>query len=291
MSSMKSGSRDQFLPGARRRLSAVLTTLGERLDPDRASRGAESHVESASGAASTAAETQTFHYPTVEDRDLQSNIDWNRQRWGQASGWTQRDHYGYRWSDGYQHTSGSVAANMDKLLRPYMLSHELDILEIAPGAGRITAELIRYARSMCLIDLNAEAIEICRDRFKYYPTPIEYIVNDGVSLAGADGPFDFVASYDSLVHVRPEIIRGYLDQIVPRLREGGRVWIDHSGKGLEPRAHRTETTAEMVAGWASELGLTVIDQVYRNSWDCITVFEKGSVGASSAPTAIQEHPE
>jgi len=263
-----------------------LIGAGRRLLPLQPESGSVPSGPVERGAADPAAQSDpeqpaaAFVFPDVKDMDAASNLEWNRQRWGQAAGWQERDEYGYRWSAGdFQHTSGSVAEMMDRWFRPYVEPrHDLDILEISPGAGRITVELIRYARSMCLVDLNEAAIDICRQRLRYYPTPVQYVVNDGRSLADVSGPLDVVASYDSLVHVRPEIIREYLEQAVSLLRNGGLLWIDHSGRGLKQSNHRTETTAEMVAGWADDLRVAVVDQIFRNDWDCITIMTKG--GAS-----------
>ena len=80
----------------------------------------------------------------------------------------------------------------------------------------MTAELVRHASRMSLVDLNAAAIKVCRERFGRLPTPIEFVVNDGQSLAGITGTdFDFIACYDSMVHMHPDVIRGY---VVPDAR-------------------------------------------------------------------------
>ena len=88
-----------------------------------------------------------FHSPTVDDVDADSNIEWNRQRWGQASGWRALDRFGYRWGvNGVEQTVGGVAAFADKHFRPFTRGeYQLDIVELSPGGGRFTNELIRYA--------------------------------------------------------------------------------------------------------------------------------------------------
>ena len=100
----------------------------------------------------------------VDDPD--ENIAWNRRRWGDAGTWRGLDSLGYQWGGGFAQTPASVAALADKFLRPYIDDrYDLAILEISPGGGRITAELVRYARRLSLVDLNVAAIEICRQRF------------------------------------------------------------------------------------------------------------------------------
>ena len=107
------------------------------------------------------------------------------------------------------------------------------------------------------------------------PIPIEFVVNDGQSLAEVGGgPFDFIACYDSMVHMHPDVVRGYVAQMPALLVDGGTAWLDHSGKGQRDRGARTAMTAELMAEFASEAGLVVRDQVFRNGWDCISVLGK-----------------
>jgi hypothetical protein len=146
-----------------------------------------------------------------QNADADSNIEWNVKRWGQEAGWTEHDSFGYQWSSGQTvHTAARIASFMDEHFRPYLDGrYDLDILEISPGAGRVTVELIRYAKTLTLVDLNEVPIDICRERLKYYPNDVIYIVNDGKSLAAASGrAYDHVVSYDTLVHVHPDLVRG-----------------------------------------------------------------------------------
>lgn len=212
-----------------------------------------------------------------QNSDADSNIEWNRRRWGQQAGWTEHDSFGYNWSSGATvHTASSIAAFMDKHLRPHLSNrYDLDILEISPGAGRVTVELIRYARSLVLVDLNQVPIDICRERLQYYPNEVTYIVNDGQSLSAVAGrDLDLVVSYDSLVHVHPSIVRGYMEQSLELLRPGGVLWFDHSGKGESTKGRRSAVTAEAVATWTEELGAELVEQTFRNDWDCLSVIRK-----------------
>jgi SAM-dependent methyltransferase len=219
---------------------------------------------------------EVFEAPRISDADAESNVEWNRQRWGQPAGWTDQDQFGYRWGKGIQQTAGDVAARADQLFRPWTQNrYNLRILEIAPGAGRFTAELIRYAGELVLVDLNEAAIETCRQRFRYYPTPITYLTTTGRSLDMVPGgEFDVIACYDSMVHMHPEIIESYVSQLSRMLAVGGFAWLDHSGKGRRDLGHRSDMTTSMMRAFAKEAGLIVETQVFRNSWDCISVLRK-----------------
>lgn len=216
----------------------------------------------------------SFVPPDVDQNsDARANIEWNRQRWGQRAGWQEHDSFGYRWSGRFQHSVAGIAKVFDRYLRPFTAGrYDLTILEISPGAGRSTAELLRYAQHLTAIDLNPVAIEICRDRFRHIPRDVEFIVNDGASLSAVSGKaFDLVASYDSLVHVHPDVVKGYLEQAAELLVPGGLVWLDTSGKGQRDKGRRTGVTSTLMSKWSSEAGLEVVDQIFRNDWDCITV--------------------
>lgn len=208
--------------------------------------------------------------------DAADNVAWNRQRWGDEDSWRGMDMLGYRWGGGVVNTPATMARFADTYLRPHIGNrYDLAILEISPGAGRMTAELLRHASRMSLVDLNAAAIKVCRERFGRLPTPIEFVVNDGRSLDGVTGTdFDFVACFDSMVHMHPDVIRGYVAQLPALMSDQSLAWLDHGGRGQRDLGSRTAMTAELMAEFASDAGLDLVDQVWRNDWDCISVLRK-----------------
>lgn len=215
-----------------------------------------------------------FAQPSVEDRDVDSNVEWNRQRWGQRSGWQSHDQYGYRWGRGTQQSVGQIAQLADEFFRPHTHGrYDLRILELAPGGGRFTAELLRYASAMCLVDLNEASLEICRERFAFVPTPISYALTDGQSFDAvpAGAGWDAVVSFDSMVHMHPEVIHRYVASLAALLAPSGFAWLDHSGKGLREAGHRTAMTDELMVEFAEAAGLSVVSQRYRNQWDCVSI--------------------
>lgn len=220
---------------------------------------------------------EVFTQPTVQDDGPATNLAWNRERWGQKSGWTEHDQFGYRWGGGTQQSVGEIANIADKYFRPFTDGrYDLRIMELAPGGGRFTVELLRYAAEMALVDMNEAAIELCCERFKYLPTPISYVVNDGRSFAGAPGgPWDAVVSYDSMVHMHPTVIEGYLRDLRQILSPSGFAWLDHSGRGQRESGHRTDMSAQKMVHLADNAGLRMIAQLFRNDWDCISVLRAG----------------
>lgn len=207
--------------------------------------------------------------------ELRKNIDWNKKQWGDKKKWAKLHKYGYQWSGGYKQDFNEMTFIAERFLLPYIgKRRDLTILEVAPGAGRFTTELIRLAKELYLLDMNEACIKLCRERFKYYSN-ISYFVNDGVSCQMIpSSKCDLIATYDSFVHVEAHIIRFYLQQFVKKLVPDGIVWIDHSGKGAREKGKRTAMTDKLMRQFADELSLQVIAQEYRNDHDCISILRK-----------------
>jgi len=86
--------------------------------------------------------------------------------------------------------------------------------------------------------------------------------------------YDLIASFDSLVHVHPDIVHGYVRQLADRIVPGGILWLDHSGKGMREQGHRTDMTLEKMAEFAQGVGLEIVKQTFRNDHDCISVLRR-----------------
>lgn len=206
--------------------------------------------------------------------DPEKNLEFNRKRWGDRETWETRDRYGYQWGQGVLQANGSMAKAADAYLRPYLPKgrYDLKILELSPGAGRFTSELIRYARSIDLLDMNQACLDLCAERFKVHTAPMRFYLNDGRSCAMIeDTDYDLVACFDSMVHMHPDIIKGYVEQLGQKVIPGGILWLDYSGMGAREGGHRTDMTPDLMARFAADAGLSVVSQTFRNDHDCISV--------------------
>jgi len=117
-----------------------------------------------------------------------------------------------------------------------------NMLEIAPGFGRVTQFLAPSARNLTVVDLSNRCIEACKNRFAEYEH-ITYAVNDGRSLNMIeDGSVDFVFSWDSMVHVEADVIEAYLNQLAVKLRPGGVGFIHHSNLNMYSDPRRGAST-------------------------------------------------
>jgi ubiquinone/menaquinone biosynthesis C-methylase UbiE len=177
------------------------------------------------------------------------------------------------------------------------------ILEIAPGFGRWTHYLKDHCQHLYIVDPTAKCIEACRQRFGD-DSGLSYHINDGRSLAMiADCSIDFVFSFDSMVHVRRDILEGYLSQLTAKLKPDGLGFVHHSNLGqyagsavarapkpvrklltkmkvLDSDKRRApDMTAELFRSACAEHGLQCISQEVVN-WrgrqliDCFSLFTK-----------------
>lgn len=206
----------------------------------------------------------------------EENLKYNRERWGNPENWRGLDGYGYSWGGFKGNGVSKIAAFADQRLRPFMKGrYDYKGLELSPGGGRFTVEVMRYCLSLDLVDMNQACLDVCRDRFSVLPIPMRYYPNDGKSLAMVeDDDYDFVVCYDSMVHMHPDIIQGYVQQMAGLLKSGGFLWLDHSGKGMKQHGHRTAMTPQIMADFAQGVGLGVESQVFRNDHDCVSVLKK-----------------
>lgn len=206
-------------------------------------------------------------------KNVSDNLAFNRERWGNEDFWNGKDQFGYRWGGGHQQTVGDIALLADEHLRPHTGGrYDLKVLELSPGGGRFTAELLRYASMLDILDMNQSCLDVCLERFKYVPTTIRTFLNDGQSCSMIeDSDYDLIVCYDSMVHMHPEIIENYVVELGQRLAVGGIIWLDHAGKGAEDRGHRTDMTPSLMATYFDTAGLEVVEQRFRNHRDCISV--------------------
>jgi len=142
---------------------------------------------------------------------------WGRHNWSMN---------GDEWSNAWGGTTGMWYGVMLPRIHSWLPCRRL--LEIAPGFGRWTQFLKDQATHLMAVDLVAECIEGCRERFSD-STHIEFFVNDGRSLSMiADGSIDFAFSFDALVHVQADVMQAYVHELGKKLAPDGVAFIHHS---------------------------------------------------------------
>lgn len=200
----------------------------------------------------------------------------NREHWEQwdwstlGEEWTPADP---RWK----------AAIVRYSMQPYLRGGET-ILEIGPGGGRWTAELLRLEpRRIIAVDLTERCIELCRKRFLREPR-LELHRNDGRDLSFvADDTIDFIYSFDVFVHVEAPEIDAYFGEFARVLRPGGRAAIHYASLDRAPagdprRGWRADFTSVEMHALLAKHGFALVADYYEPWISCanssVVVFER-----------------
>jgi SAM-dependent methyltransferase len=195
-----------------------------------------------------------------ENSRVSANIRQNLELWGSRGRWEEKLKYGYVWwgEEGLAHVKTRQIV-VETYLMPFVRHRiPMDIVEIGPGGGRLTAELIPLAKSLTLVDLSPAAIDICRERFKYYDH-IRYHVNDGRSLDMlGEESYDLVVSWDTFVHLEKDLVSRYVAQFSAKLRPFGFACIHHAARsGQAEDGWRSNMTKALMETYAAENGMAL----------------------------------
>ena len=186
-----------------------------------------------------------------------------------------------------------VVPYLDREIFTPFLGHSEVLLEIGPGAGRLTEVLLPKCDRLIAVDTSRAMIELLRERFADQDK-IEYVLSKGRGLKRvSDASVDTAFSYGVFVHLQHWDIFNYLQELNRVLRPGGKALIQHSNTFSELgwREFRREVprqlnkhklhhsfivnTPELMAEFVRRAGLEVEDQlteVVRR--DCITLIRK-----------------
>lgn len=161
---------------------------------------------------------------------MKNTIEGNLQTWDQQHHWV-RD--GDEW-DGQARFAGVLYEDWKRALVEHFLvpntSPDACVLEIAPGHGRWSAILAERCKELTLVDLSPSCIAFCKSRLSSFEH-VRYFTTDGKTLAGvADDSIDFLWSFDSFVHMSPDVIQAYLCEARRVLRPGGKAILHHAGR-------------------------------------------------------------
>lgn len=186
-----------------------------------------------------------------------NNIE-EQRHWNREDAWTDS---GNEWSEFF----GSTDNLWNNIILPKVENYlKGDVLEIAPGFGRITKYLKDKSDKLSIVDLNQLCIDKCKEKFG---DDIEYYVNDGKSLVMFENSSkDFIFSWDSFVHMNDEVIKEYLKEIYRVLKPDGYAVIHHSylsggqKESFKNLSGRSNMNPDLFKTLAEEQSLKVIKQ-------------------------------
>ena len=147
------------------------------------------------------------------------DLRWNAQTWDGDYKWPQ---HGEEWSEYWGGAEPQWFSTIYPRIHRFVPADA--VLEIACGHGRWSKYLLPQGKRYVGVDLAQSAISHCKE---VYPHG-RFFKNDGLSLEAAEGEFDFVFSYDALVHVEMDVLASYITQTLQKLRPNGVAFFHHS---------------------------------------------------------------
>lgn len=219
--------------------------------------------------------------PTLEENRFWDSYDWPQD--------------GDEWTDQAAFCGMPYSMWKQDLISAFIFPYvakKSTVLELAMGHGRWTPFLAQRARRYIGVDFGPSCVKFCRARFaNLFNT--EFHVNDGRALPMiASNSVQFIWSFDSFVHIEPDITAGYMAEFARVLSTGGRCVIHHPGAASSmqrARGGRSEVSADFFARQANAHGLGVLGQA--DSWgpgkrshtklfaDCVSMLEKSALGS------------
>ena len=222
-------------------------------------------------------------------------LNWNLAQWSAVYNWKSG---GEEWSEAWGGSEAQWFCSLYSRLHRFLPARS--ILEIAPGFGRWTKFLLAGCERYVGIDLTADCVQAC-ERIFATARNARFFQNDGLSLSAAsDGQFDFVFTFDSLVHAEMDVMDSYVPQILRKLTPGGAAFVHHSnlfalGPNAENKHHRARSVSgESVIGTVARAGGRILVQEQIN-WgdqdltDCLTLFVREE-HPDTAPPIHTENP-
>jgi SAM-dependent methyltransferase len=211
----------------------------------------------------------------VQEPDL-PDIEENRRQWNEWD-WSK---LGEEWTpDDPQWKSAILEYALDR-----HLPERANVLEIGPGGGRWTAELLdRKVHHLIAVDLAERCIDLCRERFAGAPN-LELHVNDGRDLSFVpDRSIDFVWSFDVFVHIEAPEVEQYFREFARVMKPGARgsvhyASIDRAQNDDARFGWRANFTSDEMFAILERVGLTLLHDYYEpwisSTNSSIVVFER-----------------
>jgi len=161
---------------------------------------------------------------------VKNTIEGNLETWDKEHHWAKD---GDEW-DGQARFSGvSYDDWKQSLVDTFIVPNvtpDSSVLEIAPGHGRWSEIIAARCGSLTLVDLSPSCIEYCKKRLSDYHH-VRYFTTDGKSLSDIENDsIDFLWSFDSFVHMSPEVIQAYFREAHRVMRTGGKAILHHAGR-------------------------------------------------------------
>lgn len=178
--------------------------------------------------------------------------------------------YGMHWGD--PQTDPVLKEVRNRFVLPYV-HPDRKAVEIGPGGGRWTRYLLGF-EEIIAVDYNQPLLDKLAETYRVpYLRPRK---NSGTDFPGVESKsIDFVFSFGVFVHLAPEVIQAYFNEIKRVLKTDGCAVIQYSDK-RKARAQElgegfTDTTPDVIRGWLRDRGLKILEEDTESLWHSAVV--------------------
>jgi SAM-dependent methyltransferase len=112
-----------------------------------------------------------------------------------------------------------VLEHLQRYLAAQDIVADKKILDVASGAGYGTAILAGKSAYVCGLDIDREAVEFARGKYK--AANLRYLQGSIVDLPFADESFDVVVSFETIEHVGEDLHGKFMDEVARVLKPDG----------------------------------------------------------------------
>ncbi len=162
------------------------------------------------------------------------------------------------------------------------------VVDLAAGHGRNTRMLLEVVKKLYVVDINADNIRFCQQRFAEEKN-VTYIQNDGFTLREIpSGEVTLVYCFDAMVHFDSDVVRAYLHDFFRILKPGGYGFCHYSNYDKNPGGNihdnpgwKNFMSENLFHHYCVKEGFEVVQSlVFDNGTtvqqDCVTLFRKPS---------------
>jgi ubiquinone/menaquinone biosynthesis C-methylase UbiE len=187
----------------------------------------------------------------------------------------------------YEFAESWIDQAWEQTIWPFIRSCDFScVVDLAAGHGRNTRKLLELAKKLYVVDINADNIHFCQQRFAE-ATNVTYIQNDGFSLQEIpSAEVTLVYCFDAMVHFDSDVVRAYLRDFFRILKPGGYGFCHYSNYDENPgwNVHDNPSWKNFMSEnlfhhYCAKEGLAVVSSlVFDNGatvqQDCVTLFQK-----------------
>jgi len=224
------------------------------------------------------------------------DLQWNVETWEEEHHWSNE---GEEWSELWGGAEPQWFSAIYPRIHKFLPTDA--VLEIATGYGRWTKYLIPQSARYLGIDLSTNGINHCKEIFSRF-NHASFVKNDGLSLAAArDGEFDFVFSFESLVHVEADVMTSYIAQTLQKLRQTGVAFFHHSNAlefaeqlpdpvpGSRARSVSGESVRQIIKTHGGRLLVQELINWIGDMPDCFTLFARRDYPSGAEPVILRNN--